>query len=73
LDLAFNPSLRRIFDERIGAKQNVPVEFGLAGAVAPDRVDVNPRANHVVRQDRGELLVCGRSGDDLSALDCVFS
>ena len=49
------------------------MEFRLAGAVSPDRVDVNPRANHVVRQDRGELLVCGRSGDDLSALDCVFS
>lgn len=53
LDLAFNPSLRRIFDERIGAKQDVPVQFRLAGAVSPDRVDVNPRTNHVVRQDRG--------------------
>jgi hypothetical protein len=73
LDLALDPGLRRIFDERIDAKQDVPVEFRLAAAVSPDRVDVNPRANHVVCQDRGELFVCGRSGDDLSALDGVFS
>ena len=59
LDLALDPGLRRVFDEDVGPQQDVAVQFGLAGAVAADRVDVHARADHVVGQDGGVLLVGG--------------
>ena len=51
LDLALDTGLRRVFDENVGAKQDVLVQFGLAGAVAADRIDVDTGANHVVGQE----------------------
>src|SRR3546814_1787527 len=48
LDFAFDPRLGLEFDESGCARENVPVQFGLARTIAADRVDVNARADHIV-------------------------
>src|SRR5690606_8054316 len=65
LDFAFDPRLRRKLNEYVGAQQYVPVQFGLAGAVAAHRIDVHAGTHHVVGEDRGILLVRSDGGDDV--------
>ena len=48
------------------------MQFGFAGAITADRVDVHARTNHVVGQDRGVLLVRRAGGDDLRAFHRLF-
>ena len=48
------------------------MQLSLAGAVAANRVDMDPSANHVVGQDGLHLFIRSRSCDDVSAFDCVF-
>ena len=72
LDLSFDPRLFGIFDEDVGAQQDVAVKLGLARAVASDRVDVHAGPDHVVGQDRRALLVGGDGGDDVRAFHRVL-
>ena len=73
LDLALDPGLRGVFDENVGAQQNVPVQFGLAGRIAADRVEVDAGADHVVGQNGRKTLVRGAGGDDLGAEDRLLA
>ena len=80
LDLAFDERLLGELDEDGAALDEFDVEFGLAGAVATDGVDVQPghtgggagAGHHLVGEDRRVALVGGAGGDDLGAGDGMF-
>ena len=63
LNFAFNSGLRRIFHKDVRAQKNVAMQFRLARTIATNRIDMLPRADHVIGQDRGILFV-GRAGRD---------
>ena len=52
LEFALDMGLIRKLYEDVGPEQDVPVQLGLAGAVAANRVDMHARTDHVVGQDR---------------------
>ena len=72
LEFTLDMSLVRELDKDIGPQQDIAMQFGLARAVAADRIDVNAGADHVVGQDRRRFLVRGYGGDDLRAFDRIF-
>ncbi len=53
LDVALQARLRLEFDEHPRAAQHIGMQFGLAGAVAADAVEVHAGLDHLRRQDRG--------------------
>ena len=67
LDVALNARLRGVFGEYIGAQEDVFVEFGFAGAIAADGIDVDASADHIIAEDGLITLVGGAGGDDLGA------
>ena len=48
------------------------MQFGLARTIAANRVQMHARANHIVSQNGGILLIGGAGGDDLRAQDRLF-
>ncbi len=72
LDFTLDARLRRVLDEDVRAQQDILAQFGLAGAIASNRIDVRAGADMIVRQDRRILLVGGHGGDDIGTLDGLF-
>ncbi len=68
LDLAFDTALRRKFNEDLGVGQDRGIELGLAGAVAPHRIQVHAGLHHRTADD-GRIGLVGRDrGDDVGPL-----
>ncbi|MNH25469.1 hypothetical protein D3C79_854640 [compost metagenome] len=67
LDLAFDTALRFVLDDHPRAIDDVPVQLGLARAVAAHGIQVHAWLDHVRGQDGGEGLVGGHCGDDIGA------
>jgi hypothetical protein len=65
LDLTFEAGLRFVLDEHLGATQGGRVEFGLAGAVPAECVDVHAGTHGRVLQHDRVALVGGAGGDDV--------
>ncbi len=72
LNFALDPGLGRVFHEDVRAMQDRRGQFGLAGAVTANGVDMHATAYHVVIQDGGILFVSGAGGDDLRPLHGIF-
>jgi len=73
LNFALDPCLLWVFDKNVRAQQDIAMQFGFAGAIAANGVNMHTLANHVVGQDRRVLLVGGAGRDDLSALHAFFA
>ena len=69
LDLSLDAGLRGVLDEHRAAVEDRGIEFGLAGAVTADRVQVHAGPNEFVGDDRGACLVGCAGGDDVSAVE----
>ena len=67
LQVAFDAGLGFVLDEDRGAAQHVRVQFGLAGAVAADAIDVHAGLDQSGRQDRGVGLVGSHGGHYIRA------
>ena len=72
LDLTLNPRLRRIFHKDRRTCHDIAVQFGLAGAIAADGVNMHACAHHIVGQDRLHILVGRGHGDHIGAFNRRF-
>ena len=72
LNFALDAGLRGKFHKDIRAMQDRFGQFGFAGAVASDGVDMHARADHIVGEDCRALFVGGAGGDDLCAFHTLF-
>ncbi|MNL31470.1 hypothetical protein D3C87_1532590 [compost metagenome] len=65
MNFAFNAALRFVLNHDPRTLDDVPVQFGLAGAVAAHGVEVHPGLDHLRRQNRCVGLVGRDRGHDI--------